>query len=280
MLTFATHPASVLRPGRAPALLCTRSEKLEAVASLGVDRLVLVPFTRAVAELTAREFVARVLVRRLRVRHLVIGHDHALGRDRVGDAAELRRLGAEFGFGVSVVDAVRSRGGGAVSSSRIRELLAAGDPAGAAALLGRPYWLTGVVVRGAGRGRDMGVPTANLEVPRAKLVPASGIYAIRAWVDRDGHGADGRRSAAGGPREAVLHIGPRPVFGDDRHTVEAHLIGFSGNLYGRRLRLEVFERLRGVRDFDSVESLVAAIGDDVRAARRILRAASAAGPGV
>lgn len=269
VLTFFPHPAAVLRPDRPPALICTREEKLEAIAALGVDRLVFLPFTRALADLTAREFVARVLVERLGTRHLVIGHDHALGRDRVGDAGELRRLGDEFGFGVTVVDAVEAAGG-AVSSTRIRGALSAGDARRARDLLGRPYWLTGDVVRGEGRGREIGVPTANLGVAAEKLVPAPGIYAIRAWVEGDGYEVDGRRYPASGPREAVLHIGPRPVFDDARPTIEAHLIGFSGDLYGKRLRVELVQRIRDVEDFESVESLVAAIRRDVRAAQEAL----------
>lgn len=270
VLTFSTHPAAVLRPDRAPALLTTRAERLEAIACLGVDRLVVVPFTRAVADLSAREFVARVLVERLAIRDLVIGHDHALGRDRVGDAAELRRLGEEFGFGVTAVDPVRLEHGSAVSSSAVRAALERGDARAAEAMLGRPYWLTGQVVRGEGRGREIGVPTANLDVGREKLVPAAGIYAVRAWGAGDASEAGGARHSAAAPREAVLHIGPRPVFDDDRHTIETHIIGFSGDLYGRCLRLELVHRIREVEDFESVESLVAAIRRDVRAAQQVL----------
>ena len=270
VLTFSTHPAAVLRPDRAPALLMTRDERLEAIASLGVDRLVVVPFTRVVADLSAREFVARVLVERLGTKDLVIGHDHALGRDRVGDAAELRRLGGEFGFGVTVVDPVRLDDGGAVSSSAVRAAVERGDVGAAEAMLGRPYWLTGRVVRGEGRGHEIGVPTANLDVGREKLVPAAGIYAVRAWVAGDASEAGGARYPAAGPREAVLHIGPRPVFDDHRPTIEAHIIGFSGDLYGRRLRVELVQRIRDVEDFESVESLVAAIRRDVLAAQEVL----------
>ena len=269
VLTFSTHPAAVLRPDRAPALLTTRDERLEAIASLGVDRLVVVPFTRVVADLSARDFVAGVLVANLGIKDLVIGHDHALGRDRVGDAAELRRLGGDLGFGVTVVDPVRLDGG-AVSSSAVRAALERGDVGAAEAMLGRPYWLTGRVVRGEGRGREIGVPTANLDVGPEKLVPAAGIYAVRAWVGGGAPGDGGARYPAAGPREAVLHIGPRPVFDDERPTIEAHIIGFSGDLYGRRLRVELVQRIRDVEDFESVESLVAAIRRDVLAAREVL----------
>ncbi|MEN8375739.1 MAG: bifunctional riboflavin kinase/FAD synthetase [Gemmatimonadota bacterium] len=259
VVTFATHPAAVLRPERAPALLTTREEKLEAIASLGADRVVFVPFSRAVADLTAREFVSHVLVDRLDTRHLIIGHDHALGRDRVGDAAMLRELGAELGFDVTVVEPVRASGG-RVSSSRIREALAAGEVRAAQTLLGRPYWLTGEVVRGEGRGRELGVPTANMGIDAGKLLPAAGIYAVRVWD--------------GGPHDGVLHVGPRPVFDDARTSVEVHLLGFSGDLYGRRLRLELIDRVRGVRDFDSVDDLVAAMHQDVLDAKAALERAS------
>jgi riboflavin kinase/FMN adenylyltransferase len=259
VVTFAPHPAAVLRPERAPALLTTRAEKLEAIASLGADRVVFVPFNRVVADLTAREFVSRLLVDRLDTRHLIIGHDHALGRDRVGDAAVLGELGAEFGFEVTVVAPVRVSGG-RVSSSRIREALAAGDVRAAEELLGRPYWLSGEVVRGEGRGRELGVPTANLEIEAGKLIPAPGIYAVRAW--------DG---GLGGPHDGVLHVGPRPVFDDARTSVEAHLLDFRGDLYGKHLRLELIDRVREVRDFDSVGELVSAMRQDVLDAKEMLQ---------
>jgi riboflavin kinase/FMN adenylyltransferase len=265
VLTFATHPAAVLRPDRAPALLSTPEERVEAIAALGVDRLVLLPFNRAVAELTAREFVERVLVRRLAIRHLVIGHDHALGRDRVGDAGELRRLGGEFGFAVSVVEPVRNGGGQPVSSSAIRAALAAGDVRTAEAMLGRRYWLTGVVVRGEGRGRAIGVPTANLSVHGDKLLPASGIYAVRAWI-----GGARREGSPATALDGVLHIGPRPVFDDARVTVEAHILDSTLDVYGDAMRLELVDRIREVADFPSVQDLVEAIGRDVAAARRLL----------
>ncbi|HSM37400.1 MAG TPA: bifunctional riboflavin kinase/FAD synthetase [Longimicrobiales bacterium] len=265
VLTFSTHPAAVLRPDSAPALLSTPEERVEAIASLGVDRLVVLPFNQAVADLTAREFVRSVLVGRLGIRHLVIGHDHALGRDRVGDAGELRRLGGEFGFDVSVVGPVRNGGGAAVSSSAIRAALADGDVRTAEAMLGRRYWLTGVVVRGEGRGREIGVPTANLSLHGDKLLPAAGIYAVRAWT-----GGVAAPGPGGGPYDAVLHVGPRPVFDDARVTVEAHLLDRSVDLYGRVVRLELISRIRDVSDFDSVADLVRAIQGDVTEAKRAL----------
>ena len=265
VLTFATHPAAVLRPERAPALLSTPDERAEAIAALGVDRLVLLPFNRAVADLTARQFVQSVLVGHLGIRHLVIGHDHALGRDRVGDAGELRRLGGEFGFDVTVVEPIRTGGGEAVSSSAIRAALADGDVRTAEAMLGRRYWLTGVVVRGEGRGRQIGVPTANLSVPGDKMLPAAGIYAVRAWT-----GGGGTPGPRGGPFDAVLHVGPRPVFDDARVTVEAHLLDRSVDLYDRVVRLELISRIRDVSDFDSVADLVRAIERDVTEAKRAL----------
>lgn len=258
VLTFSTHPTVVLRPDRTPALLTTPDERLEAIAPLGIDRLVLMPFTRAVADLSAREFVARVLVEHLEIAHLVIGHDHALGRDRIGDAQELRRLGDECGFGVTVVQAVTADGG-PVSSTRIRQALAAGNAGAAERLLGRPYWITGEVVRGEGRGRALGVPTANLDVPPGKLLPAAGIYAVRAW----GGGWPG-------PRGGVFHLGPRPVFGDERRSLEAHVFDHHGDLYGRRLRIELITRLRDVTGFRSVADLVDAMHGDIDEARVVL----------
>jgi riboflavin kinase/FMN adenylyltransferase len=176
-------------------------------------------------------------------------------------------LVGENGFGQTVVGPVGRDGGdgAAVSSSAIRAALARGDARAAEAMLGRPYWLTGRVIRGVGRGREIGVPTANLETPPDKLLPASGIYAARAW--------DGPPPAGPEPLDAVLHIGPRPVFDDARTTVEAHVLDRQLDLYGRTIRLEVVERLREVSNFASVADLVAAIHRDVADARRVLATA-------
>lgn len=257
LVTFRPHPLQVLRPENAPRLLTTSIEKKEILAQTGLDYAVLLPFTRALARYTPRRFVEEILVARMKVRELVIGYDHGFGRGRSGDAEALDAMGAELGFNVQVVPPILA-GGGPVSSSRIRRALLAGDARAARTGLGRPYSLGGVVVRGDGRGRSLGFPTANLRVRDSrKLIPREGIYAVRARLPA-------------GTRDGALHIGPRPTFPGSRATIEVHLLDYSGDLYGAELRLDLIERLREVRSFASPAELVSRMQDDVRRARRIL----------
>ena len=257
LVTFRPHPLQVLRPEDAPRLLTTSVEKKEILAQTGLDYAVFLPFTRALARYTPRRFVEEVLVARMRVRELVIGYDHGFGRGRSGDAETLGAMGAELGFGVRVVPPVVA-GGGPVSSSRIRRALLAGDVRAAHTGLGRPYSLRGVVVRGDGRGRRLGFPTANLEIRDPwKLIPGDGIYAVRARLPA-------------GTRNGALHIGPRPVFPGARATIEVHLLDYDADLYGAELQLDLIERLREVRPFASVADLISRMNEDVQRARRIL----------
>ena len=257
LVTFRPHPLRVLRPESAPGLLTTSVEKKEILAQTGLDYAVFMPFTRALARYTPRRFVEEILVARMRVRELVIGYDHGFGRGRSGDAETLGAMGTELGFGVRVVPPIVA-GGGPVSSSRIRRALLAGDVRAARAGLGRPYSLRGLVVRGDGRGRRLGFPTANLDVRDSrKLIPGKGIYAVRAKLPA-------------GTRDGALHIGPRPTFPGSRATIEVHLLDHSADLYGAELQLDLIERLRGVRSFASVAELVDRMDEDVRRVRRIL----------
>jgi riboflavin kinase / FMN adenylyltransferase len=179
LVTFHPHPLRIVRPDAAPSLLTTPDEKKEILAETGIDYAVFLAFTPALSRFSPRRFVEEVLVRRLGLAHLVIGYDHGFGRGRSGDVNTLREIGAEIGFRVDVVDAV-PLDGEPVSSSRIRKALIAGDVRAAAAALGRPYSLRGTVVRGDGRGRQLGFPTANLRVNDPdKLLPFEGVYAVR-----------------------------------------------------------------------------------------------------
>ena len=257
LVTFRPHPLQVLRPQDAPRLLTTSSEKKEILAQTGLDYAVFLPFTRALARYTPRRFVEEVLVARMAVKELVIGYDHGFGRGRSGDADTLDAMGAELGFGVQVVPPVVA-GGGPVSSSRIRRALLASDVRAAHTGLGRPYSLRGVVVRGDGRGRRLGFPTANLEIRDSrKLIPGEGIYAVRARLPS-------------GTRDGALHIGPRPTFPGARATIEVHLLDYNADLYGAELQLDLIERLREVRPFANVAELIGHMNEDVRRARRIL----------
>ena len=253
LVTFRPHPLQVLRPAEAPRLLTTSTEKKEILAQTGLNHAVFLPFTRTLARYTPRRFVEEILVARMRVRELVVGYDHGFGRGRSGDAEALRAMGEKLGFGVRVVPPVVA-GGGPVSSSRIRRAVQAGDARAARSGLGRPYALRGVVVRGHGRGRGLGVPTANLHIRDSrKLLPAQGIYAVRATLPD-------------GIRDGALHVGPRPTFPGSEAAVEVHLLDHSGDLYGTELQLELIERLREVRRFATEAELVRRMHDDIRRA--------------
>lgn len=260
VLTFDPHPARLLTPGRAPRELTTLPQKEELLAGLGMDRLAVVPFTRELAALPADVFVREVLVGTLGARIVVVGESFRFGHRKQGDVALLKALGGELGFAVRALAPVL-QGGEPVSSSRVREALRAGDVRAARALLGRPHFVDGLVVRGDGRGRTIGVPTANL-APENEVVPARGVYAGRC------------RLADGAERLALVNVGRRPTFGGGRMTVEAHLLGFDGELHGARVRLSFEERLRGERRFAGQEALVTQIRRDAERARELL-----SGPG-
>jgi riboflavin kinase / FMN adenylyltransferase len=257
LVTFDPHPLRIVRPEHAPPLLSTPAEKIEILAQSDIDRVAFLRFTPALAAFSPRTFVERILIGRFDMRHLVIGYDHGFGRGRSGDVDTLRAIGAELGFGVDVVSPVHDDGD-AVSSSRIRRLLQEGDVAAAARGLGRPYAVTGTVVRGEGKGRKLGFPTANLDVGSTdKLIPHEGIYAVRAAL-RD-------RIVDG-----VLHLGPRPTFAGLPPSVELHIFDFDGDLYGHRIRVDFVERIRDIAAFASVDALVRAMEADCEESRRLL----------
>ena len=255
VITFFPHPSVVL--GRAqPYYLTGPEEKLVQLNRAGVDWLIELPFTLETAQVRAAEFVDQML-RRLRMRELWIGHDFALGYRREGDAEFLTKLGQARGFAVHAVDPL-TNDGEIISSSNIRAALREGDVAHAAKLLGRPFRLSGRVVPGDGRGRQLGIPTANLDVWQEHAVPANGVYACRAWV---GHI----------PHRAAVNIGTRPtVTAEARRTVEAHLLNFDRDMYGLNIALDFFERLRGEQKFASVQALTAQIKSDVETTRSLL----------
>lgn len=263
LVTFEPHPLAVLRPEAAPPRLTTFQEKKTLLAQTGLDYIVFLPFTRELAELSAREFVSEILVDRLGLRHLVIGFDHRLGRGRSGDLPELRAIGRELGFETDVVGAVLLDEL-PVSSTRIREALAEGRVREAARELGRPYSFSGEVVRGDGRGRGLGFPTANLRVDdREKLLPLDGIYAVHATVK-------------GEREEGVLHLGPRPTFPGATRSVELHLLDFADDIYGETVQVEFFERIREVRAYGTIGALIEAMTEDCSAARALFAAETGA----
>jgi riboflavin kinase/FMN adenylyltransferase len=258
VLTFFPHPSIVLRGRSGPFYLTSPEERAALLGELGVDRVITLPFDRELAAQTARQFV-QALYDHLGLRHLHVGHDFALGRGRQGDLPYLQGLGKEMGFTVSVMHPVRQQGQ-AVSSSRIRAVLGEGDVRLARALLGRRYQVEGEVVAGDGRGRTIGIPTANLDVWSERLLPKSGVYACLACVD-------------GQIRRAVANIGVRPTFETQEALprVEAHLLDYAGDLYGKDMALSFVARLRDEQRFANVQELVAQIQADIRQAKKLLR---------
>jgi len=258
LVTFDPHPLRIVRPEHAPPLLTTPVEKKEILAESGLDYAVFISFTEKLSRYTPRRFVEEILVGRLGVEELVIGYDHGFGRDRSGDAETLRAIGTELGFTVDVVPPVET-GGEPVSSSRIRRAVQDGRVEEAGSCLGRPYSCRGIVVRGDGRGKELGFPTANLKVPNTgKLIPPPGVYAVRGVLRV-------------GTYKGALHLGPRPTFRGSPPTIELHLLDFEGDLYGEEVRVDFVEYLREVRPFRNVAALVDQMREDVETVRGILR---------
>lgn len=258
--TFDPHPASVLWPERAPMPIATLEDNLEQMERLGADAALVIPFTLEFSRMEAEAFVAEVLAGALRVREVVVGFNHTFGHDARGTAALLTELGPRHGFVARVLPPLRLRGQ-SVSSSAIRELLREGDAAHAAELLGHPYAITGAVLRGAGRGRTLGFPTANLR-PETPLVLAPGVYVARATWDETGD-----KTGVGGAADAVVNVGYRPTFDENQYWVEAYLLDFSGDLYDRTLRLEFLDRIRPEMKFSGVETLTRQVMADIAVAR-------------
>jgi riboflavin kinase/FMN adenylyltransferase len=251
--TFDPNPAVVLRPERAPAPIATLDENLERIGALGPDASLVIPFTPEFSKIEAEAFVEDVLRRPLGAREVVVGFNHTFGRGARGTATLLKELGDRHGVVVRVLPPLQVNGQ-TVSSSVIREALRDGDVEQARALLGRPYAIRGRVARGAGRGRTLGFPTANLR-PDRPLILASGVYAARAvW--------EGTRA------EAVVNVGYRPTFGEDEYWVEAYVFDFAGDLYERELTLEFLRRLRPEMKFAGVEALKRQVALDMEAARQ------------
>ncbi len=256
ILTFDPHPARLLSPDHAPPLLLAPARKLELLALAGIEIAVLEPFTHALAALSPDAFASDILAGALGARLVCVGWDFTFGKKRAGTPDHLRELGERLGFAVEVVGAVKVAGA-VCSSTRIRALIAEGRVEDAAVLLGRPFEIEGAVVRGAGRGRTIGVPTANL-TPEAEVLPRTGVYGATVLLEGGRHA------------RAVVNVGTAPTFTGAGHpvTVEAHLLDFpppgaSGDLYGQRARLELRFRLREERRFPSVDALVAQIRDDL-----------------
>lgn len=257
VLTFFPHPSAILRNRQEAMYLTSPAERAALLGELGIDAVITQPFTHELAQNSAYEFMARVKGA-VQPRHILVGYDFALGRGREGNVARLRELGADFNYTLDVVPPVQMEGE-IVSSSQVRLALADGEVAKAARLLGRPYPLAGEIVPGDGRGRLLGIPTANLNVWPWRILPKAGVYACLAEV-------------AGKSWPAVTNVGVRPTFEDQPvpPRVESHLLDFKGDLYGQPVRLDFIERLRDEQRFPNVDALLAQIQQDIAKARKLL----------
>ena len=259
VVTFDRHPASVVRPESAPKLLTDLDQKLELLAATGVDATVLVHFDDAQAAESPQSFVERVLVGCLAAQRIVVGEDFHFGQGRSGNVALLREVGVRHDFDVEPLDLIERTDGIAepLSSTGIRRAMAGGQVELAAAMLGRPFQARGSVVKGDQRGRLLGFPTANVEVPNAICLPADGVYA--GWHLRP----DGERHAC------AINLGRRPTFYEhaDHSLLEAHLIDFAGDLYGEHARVEFTHFLRSERKFDGIDALISQLKQDIEHAR-------------
>jgi riboflavin kinase / FMN adenylyltransferase len=268
VVTFDPHPSEVVRPGSHPAVLTEPGRKAELIATLGIDALCVIPFTLDFSRLSAETFGHDILVDTLHASLVVVGENFRFGNKAAGDVTLLTRLGRTFGFRVEAAPLVASEatnGGETVySSTYIRSLIAAGDVAAAAAALGRPHRLEGVVVRGDQRGRQLGFPTANLMSSQYAAVPADGIYAARVgWGHSGPAGLDAVRMAA-------VSVGTNPTFSGRERRVEAYILDFDGDIYGERLVVDFVARLREQRTYTELAPLIAQIDDDVAQTRDLL----------
>jgi riboflavin kinase/FMN adenylyltransferase len=256
VVTFDPHPAAVVRPDQAPLMLTTLDTRLRLLAEQRVDATLVLTFDEPRSQQSAEEFVTEVLVDALHAVRIVVGANFRFGHKAAGDVALLEQMGALAGFDVDAVDLLATDA--PVSSTRIRAAVAAGEVAAATELLGRPARVEGVVVRGDARGRELGYPTANVDVAADAAVPDDGVYA--GWLVR----ADGTRLPA------AVSIGTNPTFGGVERRVEAYVLDAHLDLYDERVAVEFVQRLRGMERFDSVDALISQMADDVEAARAAL----------
>ncbi len=262
-ITFAPHPLQIHAPQQAPEMILGAEDKYARIAASGIDALVVIKYSLEFAQATAEEFVKNVIVDTLKARAVVVGHDVRFGKGNTGDFACMEQLGVRYGFDVQGIDdfgEVRR-----CSSTWVRELLAEGDVAGAADVLGRPHMVRGTVVHGAARGRELGFPTANLSADSIGLIPADGVYA--GWLIDE---SDRRWPAA-------ISVGTNPTFDGVERTVESHVIDRplsesieEFNLYGQEVVVEFVERLRGMVAYRGVEALIVQMHDDVAKTREVL----------
>jgi riboflavin kinase/FMN adenylyltransferase len=256
VITFRQHPRDLLSPKTKLLYLSTLPEREQLLKNEGVDIVIALSFNRELAKLSARQFVS-LLQKHLKMRGLVIGPDFTLGRDREGDAALLRSLGEEMGFSVTIV-APKTIDGEVASSTVIRQALADGNMEKVTRLLGRPFSLLGKVTHGEHRGTGIGFPTVNLTVDAKMALPPDGVYATRAYIGEDEF-------------QAMTNIGRRPTFGDNKErTIESFILNYNQEIYDKEVKIEIIQRLRDEKHFDSIDELKTQIAEDVKRGTAIL----------
>ena len=274
VMTFEPHPIRIMKPGNGPRLITPTQQKIELIGRAGIDVLLCIPFTREFADISARDFVQNILVNRIGIKELVVGYDYAFGRNREGDIPLLREMGENLGFAVHLVEPIHVENI-LVSSTSIRRLIQEGRLAEAKTLLGRDFQVEGTVVRGHNRGgRLLGFPTANLN-PQDELLPRTGVYAVFVHVN-------------GRTYNGVTNVGYNPTFRDKALSVETHILDFSKDILGERIKLTFLHRLRDEKVFKSIQELTDQISRDIsdakqwfeeRALEPIRACLSAASPG-
>lgn len=279
LMTFDPHPMEVVFPGSHPAQLTTLSRRAELVEELGIDVFLVMPFTADFMKLTPDRYIHELLVERLHVLDVVVGENFTFGKKAAGTVATLRKAGERLGFSVESVSLVAERHQSesvTYSSTYIRACVDAGDVVAAEEALGRPHRVEGVVVRGDGRGRHLGYPTANIAPPMHSAIPADGVYA--AWFTVLGHGTVTGSVIPGERYPAAVSIGTNPTFSGRTRTVEAFVLDTTADLYGQHVAVDFVARIRGQEKFGSVDDLIEAMGRDTVKARAILAAADFGGP--
>ncbi len=258
-MTFEPHPLRVLHPGSHPPLITLYEQKIELIERTGIDILISVPFTREFAAIPARTFLEDILIRKIGMKAFIVGGDYAFGKNREGNLDFLRRYSGRYHFNLIVADWIQSHSNGKsrISSTRIRELVAAGDVAGAKKLLGRYYQVRGAVEHGRNRGgKLLGFPTANISL-QDELAPKAGVYAVTV-------------ECAGNRFPGVANIGYSPTFDDHIFTVEVHILDFNEDIYGEKIRINFIERIRDEIKFSGIDTLARQIRQDVDVARKII----------
>jgi len=271
LMTFDPHPMEVVFPGSHPAQLTTLTRRAELVEELGIDVFLVMPFTTDFMKLTPDRYIHELLVEHLHVVEVVVGENFTFGKKAAGNVDTLHKAGERFGFavqGMSLVSEHHPNEDITFSSTYIRSCVDAGDMVAATEALGRPHRVEGVVVRGHGRGAEMGFPTANVAPPMYSAIPADGVYA--AWFTVLGHGPVTGTVIPGERYQAAVSVGTNPTFSGRTRTVEAFVLDTDADLYGQHVALDFVARIRGQRRFDSVKELIAAMDKDTARARGLL----------